>query len=248
MVVKRVSAMLRRIIAIKKLNNIMINCLQNLRPSILPDKWRFDMIQDCETFASNFDSFSTDDITEKTLQALGFHISATGYLEKRSLRFTDVTGLQLYAKLAVVDNPSQVVTNLEENMIKKKNKHAAKRRKRLAKLCSPLGSLLSPYPESSPLSSPSAMPALMPAFVPTIVPAPMPALMPALVSVLVPAFVPAPIPALILVFMSTPVSHPGSPTILLSCHSPVFYCGIPALLSPLPSMLDLPFSLGFSPL
>lgn len=37
-VVKMALTTLRHIIAIKKLNNIMINCLRNLRASILPEK------------------------------------------------------------------------------------------------------------------------------------------------------------------------------------------------------------------
>lgn len=70
---------LRRIIAIKKLNNIMINCYRNRYTSILPNKWRFDLSQDREILALDFESFSTDAIIDKTFQALGFHISATGY-------------------------------------------------------------------------------------------------------------------------------------------------------------------------
>ena len=69
----------------------------------------------------DFDNFSTDDIADETLQALGFQISVTGYLQERSPRFIDVTNLELNAEPAVVDNPSQVVTDSEEEMVKKKN-------------------------------------------------------------------------------------------------------------------------------
>ena len=41
-VVKLAPTMLRHIIAIKKLNNIMINCLQNPHANVLSDKWHFD--------------------------------------------------------------------------------------------------------------------------------------------------------------------------------------------------------------
>ena len=57
----------RRIIAIKKLNNIMINCLQNFRASVLPEMWRFDLSQDWETHFLDFGGCSPDDIADKTL-------------------------------------------------------------------------------------------------------------------------------------------------------------------------------------
>ena len=170
---------LRRIIAIKKLNNIMINCLQNPRTSILPDKWRFDSSQDWETLALDFGGCSTDDIADKTLRALGFHISATGYLKERSLRFTDITDLELTAEPVVMDSPNQVVTDSEEEVVKKKNKCAAKKKERLAKLCAPIRSPLSPCPKSSLFLTPYSVCALVPALMPALVPACMPALMPA---------------------------------------------------------------------
>lgn len=74
----------------------------------------------------NFESFSTNTIVDKTFQALGFCISATEYLEKKSLFFTDITNLKLIAKLAVVDNLSQVITDFKEKIVKKKNKCVAK--------------------------------------------------------------------------------------------------------------------------
>ena len=53
----------------------------------------------------DFDSFNMDDIADKTLQALGFHIFATRYLEEGFPRFIDVTDLELNAEPAIVDNP-----------------------------------------------------------------------------------------------------------------------------------------------
>lgn len=142
-----------------------------------------------------------DDIADKTLQALGFHIFATGYLEKESSRFIDVTDLELTAKPDVLDNPNQVITDSKEKMVKKKNECAAKRKKQLAKLRTPIGSSSSPRPKFSLLSLPCSMPTSVPALVP------------ALVLALVPAFVPvAP--------MSASFSCLGSPVNFLSGRVP----------------------------
>ena len=177
--------MLRYIITIKKLNNIMINHLQNPPASVFPDKWRFDSSQDWEIFALDFGGCSTDDIVDKTLRALGFHISATRYFEEGSPRFINVIDLELTTKPAVVDNPGQVVTDSEEEVVKKKNKRTAKRKERLAKLCAPVKSPSSSCLESSlflsPRFVPTLVPALVPATVPSLVPIPMPAPVPALV-------------------------------------------------------------------
>ena len=69
----------------------------------------------------DYGSFSTDDIANETLQALGFHISAIRYLKERSPYFTDITDLQLTVKPAIVDNSGQVVMDSEEEVVKKKN-------------------------------------------------------------------------------------------------------------------------------
>ena len=132
-----------------------------------------------------------DDIKDETLLALGFHIFTTGYLEEGSLCFIDITNLELNAKLAVVDNSGQVVIDLEEEVVKKKNKRAAKSKEWFVKLRSPVESPLSPRPKSSSF----LLPRFVPAFVTTLVPAFLPVLMPALVPTLVPA----------------PFSYPGSP-------------------------------------
>ena len=231
MVVKLAPTMSRRIIAIKKLNNIMINRLQNPRTSVLPDKWLFDLSQNWETLALNFGGFSTDDIADKILQALVFHISATGYLEKGSLRFIDITDLELTAKPAVVNNLGQVVMDSGEKMVKKKNKRAAKKKERLAKFYVSVGSSLFFYHKSSLFLSPRSVPAPVPTLVP----------------VYVPAFVPAPVAAPV----ATLFSHPGSPVVLSSCHVPapatVSCCEIPAFVLPLP-VLGPPLLLGPSPL
>ena len=171
------------IIVNKKLNNIMIKHLQNSHASVLPNKWRFDLSKNWEIFALDFGGFSMDNIAEKTLRTLGFHISTTGYLKKESPYFTDVTNLELTAKLVMVNNLGQVVTDFKEEVVKKKNKYVAKRKQWLAKLHVLVGSFLSPHFESSLLSSPCSMPAPMPA----LVPAPEPAF--------IPTPVPDPVPA-----------------------------------------------------
>ena len=161
-----------------------------------------------------------DNIRDKTLRALGFYISATGYLEEESSRFTDVTDLELTTKPTVVDNPGQVVTDSEEKVVKKKNKRVAKIKERLAKLCAPVGSPLSPRPESSLFLSPRSVPAPVPA--------------------LVFAPLPTPVPA--------PLSRPGSPVVLSSGRVPApAAVSRQALMSPLP-MLGPPLPLGPSSL
>ena len=106
----------------------MINCLRNPRASVFSDKWRFDLSQDWETLALDFERFSKDDLANKTFRALGFYISTTGYLEERSLRFIDVTDLELTTEPTVMDNAGQVVTDFKEEVVKKKNKHIAKKK------------------------------------------------------------------------------------------------------------------------
>ena len=204
----------------------------------------------------DFDSFSTEDIANTTLLALGFHISSTKYHEERSLCFTDVIDLELNAEPAIMDNLGQVVTNLEEEVVKKKNKHAAKRKERLAKLCAPIRSPLSFCPEFFPFLLPCFVLASIPALVPTSVPASVPALVPTLEPALIPALVLAPVSTFVLILLPTfvlapvpaLVSRPRSFVVLLSRHASVFYRRIPTLLLPFLSMLGPLFFLGSSPL
>ena len=198
------------------------------------------MSQNWETLTLDFNNFNTDDIADKTLQALGFHIFATRYLEKRSLCFTDVTDLKLNIEPAIIDNPGQVVTDSGEDVVKKKNKRAAKKKEWLAKLRAPVRSPLSSRLESSSCLLPRFMRTPVPALVPTPVPALGPALVPALMSAPMPAFVPALVPVLI--------SRPRSLALLSSCHASISCYGILALLLLLLTMLGLLLFLGFSPL
>lgn len=74
-------------------------------------------------------------IANETLLALGFLIFAIEYLEKMFLYFTNIINLELTANSVMVKNLGQVVTDFKKEMVKKKNKYMAKRKKRLAKLC-----------------------------------------------------------------------------------------------------------------
>ena len=229
----------------------MINHLSNLCPRVLSDKWCFNSSQNWKTLALDFDSFSTDDITDKTFQAFGFHISATRYLEEGSLCFINIINLELNAELAMIDHPGQVVIDSGEEVAKKKNECAAKKNV-------PVGSLLSPCPKSSSLLSLYSVPTSVPALVPTLVPALVPTLMSAFMLAPILALMPAPMPALVLhsgspvvlssCYMSISISHLGSSAVLSSCNTPVFCCRILAFLLPLPSVLGLPLFLGFSSL
>ena len=84
-----------------------------------------------------------DDLANKIFQTLGFYISTIWYLQGRFLRFIDVTDLELNANLTIVDSPGQVVTDSEEEVLKKKNKRMAKNKEQLLKLCYSVGYLLS---------------------------------------------------------------------------------------------------------
>lgn len=183
----------------------MINHFQNPYLSILSDKWHFDSNQNWKTLAFNFDSFSTNVIADKTLRAISFHISATRYLKKEYLHFINITDLKLNTKPAIINNLDQVVIDFEEEIVKKKNKHAAKRKEQFAKLCIPIRSLLFAFFESLFFLSSRSMSALMPAFMPT------------------------PMPAFVLVLMPTSISCFGSFTVLFSyCISaPVSYLDSP---------------------
>ena len=201
----------------------MINCFKNPHASILSDKWLFDSSWNWETFALDIKSFNIDDIADKTFRALEFHISTTGYLEKWSLCFTNVTDLELSVKPAVVDNLGEIITDFEEEIMKKKNKRVFKKKERLTKLCALFRSFLSPCLESTFL----LLLCFVPAHVPTFRSAPMPAPVsyPRSPAILSSGYVPA-------LAASTAFSSPH--------HFLIFYYFIPVFLLTL-SVLDLPF-------
>ena len=148
----------------------------------------------------------------------------------------DVNDLELTTKPAMVDNHGLIVTNFKQEMIKKKNEYAIKRKTRLTKLYAPIKFLLSLRSKSFLFLSPCFMPTFVPVFM----------------LVFMPVFVSA--------HLFTPVSCLGSCVVLssgcmpvpavcvaffLSCHAFVSCCGISALLSSL-LLLSPRFSLGLS--
>lgn len=96
----------------------------------------------------------------------------------------------------MIDNPGQVVRDSEKEVVQKKNKCMAKRKERLKKLHTPIGSLSSPHPKSSSFLIPHPLPTLISALV--------------LAPMLTPMF--APMPGLI--------SRPRSPAVLSSRYIP----------------------------
>ena len=164
-VLKLATTPLHHTITIQKLNNIIINCFQNPRPSILPNKWQFDTSQDSEVLEDNFDSVSLDTIPDGTLRALNFYFSLLGYFEERAPWFVNVTNNRDLT-IEPVDN-NQTITEFEDEKMRKQNKRAAKRKARLDKLSTPMrtpvassAALLSSRPtlvschgSSAPLSS-----------------------------------------------------------------------------------------------
>ena len=122
--------------AIQKLNNIIINWLTNPQPSVLPDKWQFDTSQDWEVLRDNFDSFSSETILNAILQALNFHYSFLGYLEKAAPWFIDVIDK---SKLAIESKDNgQPITDSEDEKMRKGLKRAAKRKTRRDNLYAPV--------------------------------------------------------------------------------------------------------------
>lgn len=76
----------------------------------------------------DFKSFNKNAIVNKTLWALGFHISTIRYLKKKFLHFIDINNLKLTAKLPIVNNFGQIVTNSKKTVVKKKNKYTSKKK------------------------------------------------------------------------------------------------------------------------
>lgn len=136
--------MLKCTIAIQKVNNIVINCLQNPYISIKSDKRQHNTIENWAILDNDFEIFLTTLIPNKLLQALYFHIFALGYLKDGNLYFKDITNTNnLILNLSVRLNcrPEKEnkreekeidrylkITDSEEGAVKKKNKSAKKRK------------------------------------------------------------------------------------------------------------------------
>lgn len=104
----------------------MINCLTNLQPSVLSNKWRFNISQDWEVLGDDINSISLDTILNNILQTLDFYHFPLDYLEKRVLQFVDVTD-KLELAIELKDN-SQPITNSKDEKTRKKLEHAAKKK------------------------------------------------------------------------------------------------------------------------
>lgn len=75
-----------------------------------------------------------DAIVNKTFQALSFYIFAIRYLKKRSPYFRNIINYELIIKLAIINNPDLIVTDLKKEVIKTNNKCIAERKKWFVKL------------------------------------------------------------------------------------------------------------------
>lgn len=135
-----------------------------------------------------------------------------------------------------MENPSQIVTDSDEEVVKKKNKCVAKKKWRFAKLGIFVGSSLSFHPKFSSFLLFCSMPALMHILVPALIPTFMPAFISHFrsLAVLLSCHIPA------------PISHLGSLIVLLSRHASIFYCRILAFLSLVLSILGQSLLFKFS--
>lgn len=209
--------------------------LQNPCTSIISDKWWYDTSQNWDVLNQDFESFSIISIADETFFALYLHISTTGYLEDRASCFTDVTdvdaGLDCRLSQQVVKNNcgQVVVTNFEEEVMKKRNEYALNNKTQIETLCRPAvsraGSPELPHVVFTAFLSSCLMPA------PAVSCAGSPRLSHARSSTLLsPCFIPA-----------HAVSCLGSPR--LSCvRSPTLLslCSIPTLALLLPCLLPTP--------
>lgn len=95
---------------------------------MLPNKWRYDTSHDWEIIRGEFDSFSSDTIPDNILQALRFHLSFLGYLEKEAPLFVDVTE---EPELTIEPEPmadDQPITDSEDEKVKKGLERITKRK------------------------------------------------------------------------------------------------------------------------
>ncbi len=106
----------------------MINRMTNPRPSVFPDKWRFDISQDWEIIGANFECIHLETIPDATLRDLGFHYSPLGYFEAGAPHFIDVTDQPDLAIELEIDG--QPITNSEDEKTKKALECATKEKAR----------------------------------------------------------------------------------------------------------------------
>lgn len=153
-----------------------------------------------------------DNLTDKTFWAFSFHISTIGYLEKGFSCSINVTDMELTVEPTVINNPSQIVADFEKEIVKKKNKLMAKKKKRLAKLYTLIGSRLSFCPRSSTV--------LLSYYISVLVFHPrFPAVL-LFCRMLTLVSCPRSCTVLLFCYMPAPISCPRSLVILLSCYIP----------------------------
>lgn len=144
-------------IVIWKLNNIMINRLTNLQPSVLLDKWWFNTSQDWMVLRDNFDSVNLETIPYAILWALNFYHSLLDYLQEGALRFIDVTDKpKLVSKL---EDNGQPIMDSKDKKARKGLKRAAKRKIRCYNICALVWQTLA-INSIAPLLSCSPLPVL----------------------------------------------------------------------------------------
>lgn len=159
--------MAKRIIAIQKLNNIVVSRLQNFHVGVISDRWWYNTNQDWKMLGQDFKTFITNPIPDKTLQALCLYIFALEYQKDEIPCFeniTNVNNLPLSVNAGLdckperkeeqeekEDNRSSKFTDSKENTVKKKNKCTEKRKTWLASFCATAKLLLCLEPASTRL-------------------------------------------------------------------------------------------------
>lgn len=99
-------------------------------------KQRFNISQDWEVLGDDFDSVSSETISDAILQALSFHYFSLGYLKKRVPQFVDITN-----KLELAIEPkddSQPIMDSEDEIARKEWERTAKRKTRHDNLSTPM--------------------------------------------------------------------------------------------------------------
>ena len=107
-----------RTYVIQKLNNIIYSRLNQPHLNIVTDKYRHNSSYNWEYLAKNFNIISDNPIAKNNLLKLNLHISALGYLEDGTSRFTKVIEDEDKDKKKQDDEPE--VSNSKEEKRKKK--------------------------------------------------------------------------------------------------------------------------------
>lgn len=117
-IIKLVSTCQSRIQAIWKLNNYIYSWLIRSRPTVIADRWHYNISQDWELLAKSYDNISDEQINEVTLLRLNLHISALGYLKERISHFTKLATKDKNEE-EYEDDQESLVSNSKEEIKKK---------------------------------------------------------------------------------------------------------------------------------